>query len=245
MKSISTSELQRLASRWRKLGIGFNVAPAGRTPDVERLLIATASAVQADARLFEMVVSWLIQNARLVAVHRLAAMAQSIREDRDASPALGLMLELAEAHGATRSFGAAVRACVPAREPDALFDIDRRSAATVRLVRDGAVPISVRWGRWIDEFTPHVAALRPLDWIVAHNRAALSKRLTLSDADLSAALVLAESGERLHAAELARRAGISRMQARRSIDRLQLLGHARTSAKSDRSRACRLVELKS
>ncbi len=219
-------QLHRLASNWARLGVGFNVSPARKTPDIEPLIIETSTVVATDARLFQMAVSWITLNAQLIAVHRLGAL---VRTMVDSSP-MGLMLELAASAGANRSLRAAIDACTPASVAAPLFDIDRRSTAAAKLVRDHAMPVSRHWGRWIDEFELHSAAIRSLEWTLKHNRT-LSQRLVLSDADLSAWLVLRDASKPIHAAEIARRAGISRMQALRSTQRLGLLGFASSPKK--------------
>jgi hypothetical protein len=214
-------------SAWARLGVGFNAPMARRTPDVERLLATTARLAPRDARLFEMVATWLAVHAQLVAVRRLGVIAESGMTDDD-SATLGLMLELAAASGAARSFSPGIRCCRRAPSPGPLYETDRQSKASIELVRRHALPNSLRWGRWIDVCDIRPDLIRPLRWIVDRNSSVISERLSLDDADLSVLLALRDAGpaEVVHAAELGRRAGVSRMQASRSLDHLAAIGLA-------------------
>ena len=218
-----------LARDWARLGAMFNVAPAARTPDLERLLLRTARLAGNNAPQWVMAITWLAAYGELVARQRLARLA---REELEAAhqPALGLMLEtvvqLAPRHECR--FRAAIAACAPAAHPGPLLDIDRRNAALASLAEREATALSKHWGVWFGPVALKSDALRPAEWVAAHNPALALRALTGGDLVAS---IMAEArtcrGVFKSEVELARRCGASRPAIREALQKLRLGGYAK------------------
>jgi hypothetical protein len=84
--------MRSVLSRWRSLGVHFDVASARGTPDLERLLLDTASLLPRNARLFHTTVAWLRRHGDAIARHRLRRLIAT-EPDHDALPALALLLD--------------------------------------------------------------------------------------------------------------------------------------------------------
>ena len=222
--------LHSVAARWTRLGAMLNVKAAGRTPDIERLLLDTARVCSAHSRLFVLAASWLALYGDYVARHRLAHL---VRRDLEVEyqSVLGLLLDWARENGVTNGsrFNLAIRACAPAASAQPLFDVERRTPALARLAEQRASSLSRKWGRWTIEFEIRTDAIRPAEWIAEHNPSLVERALTGGDLLAS---VLAECRADAHAiqseAELARRCGASRPAIREAIRRLQLAGRIRS-----------------
>ena len=218
-----------LARDWARLGAMFNVTPAPRTPDLERLILRTARLAGQSAPQWVMAITWLAAYGELVARQRLARLA---REELEAAhqPALGLMLdtvvELAPRHACR--LRAAIDVCMPAGHPGPLLDIDRRNAALASLAEGEATALSKRWGVWFGSVAMKSDALRPAEWVAAHNPALALRALTGGDLVAS---ILAEArtcrGAFKSEVELARRCGASRPAIREALQKLRLGGYAR------------------
>jgi len=234
--------LKLVAARWARLGAMLNVKAASRTPDIERLLLDTARVCSRNSRLFVLAASWLALYGEYVARHRLAHLVRHELED-EYQPALGLLLEWARDHGAVNGsrFNLAIKACAAAATPQPLFDVERRNAPLAALAEQRASALSRRWGRWTIDFEIKSDAIRPAEWIAAHN-SSLGER-ALTGGDLLAS-VLAECHAEPQAiqseAELARRCGASRPAIREALRRLQLAGQIR-SVRQGRSHAIELT----
>ena len=216
--------LQSVVSDWGRLGILFNVPLAERTPDIEPLLIRTAEVLPNHARLLPAVTTWLGHYERMVARHRLAAIAGRI-ERRDVSASLGLLLDLGARISQTDHLSSAIAACRAAATPGPLFLVDRRSEAMSRLARDSACDIALRWGLWTPRPATKTDAIRPASWIVRTNpelrwRAVFGGNLRAS---LLACLKASPAAGRSESA-LAAACGATRKALRDALDHLQLCG---------------------
>jgi hypothetical protein len=189
--------LHSVAARWTRLGAMLNVKAAGRTPDIERLLLDTARVCSAHSRLFVLAASWLALYGDYVARHRLAHL---VRRDLEVEyqSVLGLLLDWARENGVTNGsrFNLAIRACAPAASAQPLFDVERRTPALARLAEQRASSLSRKWGRWTIEFEIRTDAIRPAEWIAEHNPSLVERALTGGDLLAS---VLAECRADAHA----------------------------------------------
>jgi len=88
LRSGGTRRSDMIAAQWCRLGVLFKARPSRQTPDLERLLIDTATYIPDNPPLFVMSVAWLCHYGSLVAKHRLAQMASKL-EDANALAVLG------------------------------------------------------------------------------------------------------------------------------------------------------------
>ena len=215
-----------VVSRWVRLGAMFNASAARQEVDLELLLLDTARCAAANSRLFILAVTWLAKYGNYVARHRLTRLI--IHElEKEHRPTMALMLELARDKNAINShrFNQAIRACGRALDQRPLLEIDRRNAFFMRAAKRNASALSLKWGRWMEDFELKEDALRPASWIVQNNPAMRWRADFKGDLRAS---ILAE----LHAnpdsgkseSELARACGATRAAVIDALGKLELSG---------------------
>lgn len=216
--------LDNLLAKWARLGAGFNIAPAAETPDLERLLLATARHGPQMSRLFIMAATWLNQYGDLVAKSRLKRLilAELAPEHR---PVLALLLDVAHQGTHPPQFQSIIKSIPPATSAGPLFEIERSNERLCERARRHASPISQKWGLWCApiEFKPD--ALRAPRWVMSHNPGFITRADFRGDLRSSILAALkhddnAGDGE----SQLARSSGGSRAQVRNALDNLQLTG---------------------
>jgi hypothetical protein len=233
MELLVKSDLDPILARWTRLGAGFNIEPADRTPDLERLLVDTARHAPEMARLFIMAASWLGLYAPLVAKARLAMLSRCELDD-DQKAALGFLIEASQ-QAATRprlrsiSKGLRQQVSDPSHRPGKpLFLVSRGNPLLAARARQRASALSDRWGLWCDSFELKGDAIRPREWLFSTSPE-LRLRADLQG-DMRASVLAAlhhepdASRSELH---LARLAGGSRSAVRAALDALELAGHVR------------------
>ena len=226
----SRPRLDHVLSKWARLGIGFDIEPARRTPDLERLISDTATIAGESARLVGMAATWLARYAMLVARHRLRAIVLTQLADDDA-PALGLMLESAARFGRTRHFDSVIATCESATKrggtaPRPLFDSQRGWPAIEALADRRASDLSRRWRRWAQDIEFRDDVLRSPTWIMQRNPS-LRRRADLGG-DLRASIlatILHDPTAGDSELELSRRCAATRRAVRLALDQLELAGH--------------------
>lgn len=160
--------LDHLIARWSRAGILFGQRPARTSPDPERLLLATARLIPQSPRLYQHVIAWLSQYDCFIARHRLKRLILDELEPAH-RPALGLILDLAIEHGASRELNKAANECGQLTEPQPLFAIHQTSPLRRDLARRTASPTAIQRGLWAPEIELTLDALRPVNWIIQHN----------------------------------------------------------------------------
>jgi hypothetical protein len=218
-----------IEAAWTRLGAMFNTKAAGRTPDLERLLLETARAAPGNTRLFIMAATWLAEYPQYVAGQRLARLIRDEMETEHLAT-MGYLLEWARQNSSTRRvgrFNRAIAACssmaanTSAATP--LASVDRDNSGFARMARESASALSRKWGRWHDDFQKKLDATRPLEWVAAKNPD-LCKRATLSAAEASLLAELQSRGRIESEVAAARCSGISRPAARKAIATLRGAG---------------------
>lgn len=229
-------EVDRLIAEWTRAGAGFNIEPAGATPDLERLLLDTARCASADSRLFTMAMSWLSMYDRLVARQRLARLVVTELEP-GYRPVLGFLLELAQAGRGGGHFNAVIALCPPAELAGPLFDVDRASPALAARAERRASAESRRWGLWTEELAVKKDAIRPAGWVIDHNP--VFRARADFKGDLRASIVeclRADSASGASESELARACGVTRMAVRAALADLELGGWVQRLTERNRTR---------
>lgn len=165
---MTKSHKNNLAAQWTHAGALFNVSPAHRSPDLERLLLETARQCPGNTRLFTQAVNWLTRWGSLVARHRLRRL---VVEELDfhAQPVLGLLIDAAVELGAPRELRTASELCTPATPARPLFDAYARNPLLQQVAESTASSLSRAWGLWAPPAEVKTDALRPLAWVVANN----------------------------------------------------------------------------
>jgi hypothetical protein len=84
-------QVMPIEPQWTRAGILFDCAMAENSPDLEMLITQTPSALRTNARLFDLVCSWLAVHGQLVNPQRLSVLTGALEGFE--SGALGLILE--------------------------------------------------------------------------------------------------------------------------------------------------------
>lgn len=239
---MNEDKVNRVIAQWVRLGAMFNTSASQREVDLERLLLDTARCAATHSRLFILAVSWLARYGQYVAKHRLAQLIARELEN-EYRQAMGLLLELAREKGARNShrFNRAIEACGRTIDERPLLDVDRRNDFFVQKAKENASALSLKWGRWMEDFALKDDAIRPASWIVKHNRS-LQYRADFKG-DLRAS-ILAELESNSAAgeseSELARACGVTRAALIDALDKLVLSGRIRLEPKMNRMTIRRL-----
>jgi len=223
---MSKNNMNHAVSRWTRLGAMFNVSASRQDVDVERLLLDTARSTAANSRLIILAVTWLAKYGEYVAKHRLAHLIRHELE-KEHQATMGLMLDLAREKGANNShrFNQAIQACGCAVDERPLLDIDRRNNFFIRAAKPNASALSLKWGRWMEDFELKNDAIRPAQWIVKHNRSMRRRADFGGDlrASISAELDTNPAAARSESA-LAQSCGATRTAVRDALQRLEMAG---------------------
>jgi len=217
---------ERLIAQWARAGAMFGLSPADTCPDLERLLIATAARARGDSRLFIMAFTWLCRFGDLVAKHRLRRLIID-QLPREHWPVLGLLFDLVRHQTRSPRFNAVVKTCAQAAlpEPQPLFDVEARLAATHKIVQRDAVEASRTWHLWVRPIELKNDALRAPDWLIEQNPS-WQVRAELKG-DLRASILVELELDPLAGEselELARRTGATRAAVRSALAGLELAG---------------------
>lgn len=240
MKDKATNSIER---QWTRLGVLFNCRPATVTPDLERLLIATASAAAENARLFPLAVTWLVEYGNFVAKHRLKRLVAS-EADEGQRAVLGLIIDSAIEHGAPRDLGFALDACLPVEPARSLFEVHRGSPSFERLAERSASVLSRKWGVLAPAVELKPDAIRPVHWLLSRNVGFADRIVRKGDLRCSILETLArDAGGRIESeSALARLCGATRKAVREALDALVLEG--RVTRGGEESERGQVVELR-
>lgn len=243
MNTTTHNPLSDLEPRWARLGVLFNCPPAPEPPDIERTLLDTARVLPDNPRLFPLVLTWLAAHGSVVARHRLKHLITNELEPEH-QPALGLLLEEAIAHGAPAELRIARDVCRTASHPGPLTAAFRTHPALVRVAESEASPASRRWGVWFPPAQPKPDAVRPAEWIRAHNPSWTPRIIRRGDlrASVLEALRLDLAGSADSTATLAHATAATRLAVRDAVRALEQEGEVRHHPR-EAGRRSRGVEL--
>lgn len=211
----------RILRQWMRLGIMFNVQASDNTPDIENLLVDTASMLQTMPRLLPACVSWLMRYYRLVCRHRLIGMTAKI-QDVETSATLGFLLEIVKEKTQTDHFNIVIKHCTPIQAPRPLFKVDRMSGALAQMAEQKSSLLGVRWGLWCEKVELKEDIIRPLSWVMEQNptlqwRAVFGGNLRASILEILTTDRQAGQSESM----LARRCHATRKAVREALDHLE------------------------
>ena len=215
---------RRVLQQWARIGIMFNVSLSKRTPDLEQLLIDTATVVSGNARLFVMATTWVNRYEKLISKRRLRHMVEE-RLDSESKSILGLMLDISRGGSREKGLMYVMQALQPCDHPQPLFKVDRSNREISRLVKMRASAISRKWNLWTEPITFHPQALRPMKWIYARNPSLRFRAIIRGD--LKVAImewVNHMAGGGTSEAELARLCDATRKATHEAIDHLEFSG---------------------
>ena len=242
---MKADHLDALIQQWTQLGAGFgsesdderHAQSHASTPDLERLLLDTARAAPAMARLFIMAATWLHTYGDLVAKHRLKRLIRDELETEHRAT-LGILLDIAQQGTHPLELESVVKTLAPAAQARPLFDSERAHELLVARVQRYATPISRRWRLWTGPIELKDDAIRPPRWVMRMN----PQLITRADfrGDLRASILASlqfdkDKGAADSELSLARAAGGSRAQIRNALDNLELSGRVKRRPARERS----------
>jgi len=223
---MSRGKINHVIAQWVRLGVMFNTSASKEEVDVERLLLDTARCAAANSRLFILAVTWLVEYGEYVAKHRLAQLILDELEEEHCQT-MGLMLELAKEKGVddTHRFNRAIKACGRGIDQRPLLDVDRRNDFFVHAARQNASALSLKWGRWMEDFALKDDAIRPASWIVEHNQPMRLRADLKGDLRASIMAALQANSHSVESeSELARICGATRSAIAEALKRLEMSG---------------------
>ncbi len=223
---MTTKQANKIERDWARLGVLFGCKPSGATPDLERLLIRTARHCPGNARLFPTVVTWLSKYSEYIARHRLKHLAATELTQSEKA-VLGLIIEEALGHGATKDLQIVAEICLPRVEAGPLSDAQRESPVLAQIAEKHASEASRKWGVWVPPVTLKTDAIRPVEWLLEHNPSYLSRITRKGDLRVSILVSLRQDFPSQTAPSeiaLARSSGATRIAVRKALRSLQLEG---------------------
>lgn len=191
--------MTELRAEWTRLGVGFAGEPAASVIDLEELVLRSADESPRDPRLFWGAASWLARYGDLVDGRRLSWKLGRAK----GRPELAALIVASRCHGLR---GLLTR-CARLPRPRPLFDIVASTPFLENRVRAGALPQFRDWGLLLDEVCLCPDAIRPLSWILRHNRNLLLRAVIGADLKAELLAALLNSSEPQTASELCRRQG--------------------------------------
>ena len=153
---------------WARVGVLFGCEPSRETPDLERLLIDTARKCPDNARLLPLAVTWLVEYGQFVARHRLKRLVQTELEP-EPQAILGLLIEEAVRHGATRELLIVSEECHPLSPAVPLSRVQRDQTSLAHISERRASDVSQKCGVWTPPVEPKPDAVRSVTWLLDHN----------------------------------------------------------------------------
>lgn len=239
-----TGHDDQLERDWARAGILLGCAPSDDSPDLERLLLETARGCHANARLFPLAVTWLAAYGQFVARHRLKRLVVKELEP-EFRAVLGLIIEEAAGHGATRDLLIVCEACEPLKDARPLAAVQRDGGPLSRLAKRRASALSRRWGVWAPAAVLKEDALRPVAWILRQNPGYRGRIIRKGDLRVSILETLRRDvpgGAVASESALARLSGATRTAVRKALASLRLEGEVQmdTARRNERDSPVRL-----
>lgn len=223
---------------WARVGVLFGCEPSRRTPDLERLLLETARKCPDNARLLPVAVTWLVEYGQFVARHRLKRLVQTELEP-EPQAILGLLIEEAVRHGATRELLIVSEECYPLSSPVPLSRVQRDQDSLAHISERRATELSQKWGVWTPPVEPKPDAVRPVAWLLHQNTEYRERVIRKGDLRVSIIETLRRDvpGHSV-ASELAmsRLSGATRAAVRKALDALLLEGVVSVGAAASNQR---------
>lgn len=235
---MNTTQDNIIERDWAQLGVLFGCEPSGETPDLERLLLATARACPDNARLLPVVATWLVEYGGFVARHRLKRLVQDELAPDDQA-ALGLIIDEAVANGATRDLRIVAEVCRPRENPAPLSSVQRDNAGLARIAEKRASEASRQWGAWTPPVTLKRDALRPVSWLLARNPGYRDRIVRKGDLRVSIIETLRRDvpgGTAPSESALTRLSGATRTAVRKALAALELEGEVVVGAEPGNDR---------
>ncbi|MGH7132405.1 MAG: hypothetical protein ACREJO_10720 [Phycisphaerales bacterium] len=232
-----TKTAASLEAQWARVGVLFNCAPAGREPDLERLLLETARGLGGNARLLPLVVTWLVEFNGFVAKHRLKRLAAAELEG-EASAGLGLLLDAAIGAGASAELAVARGVCRPLKAGRPLTEDLRADGRLAGIAERHASGLSRRWGLWTPDVVLKTDAVRPAAWLLSHNPGYAARIIRKGDLRCSILETLRRdmAGRARSESELTRLSGATRTAVRKALAALVLEGEVTVGERKENER---------
>lgn len=237
-------ELTSVEAGWARLGVQLACAPTPDTPDIERLILDSAAAIPANPRLFDLIVTWLVEFHALVAWNRLRRLVASHAHAQDRA-VIGLVLDSARAIGPIGRVTQVTTLCDPLPTPIPLYEVDRASPRFARLAEAGASPLARRWGLLAPESRLRPEAIRPTRWVHDTNPALRDRAVRGGDlrASILVCLRIDTPDHAATKADLARLCAATDAATLKAVARLEHEGAVRViRAQGVRAQLVRLIE---
>jgi hypothetical protein len=204
---------------WRRLGVNFAGASSANTVDVERLVIATASAASTDERLTVCAASWLAAFHDLVDGRRLSELTResSSRTRAYLGAILSLAVESPDGAGRAPQFDTALTHCQPLRRAQAFYDSAECQLSQRAWMQQHSLAPYSRWHLWHDDMSLQRKSLHSLDHLLKVPE--LRSRAVLGPS-IEASCIAHTLTQTTNARALSRTLGVSYAATHAAIERL-------------------------
>ena len=223
---MNTQAYDNVERDWARIGVLFGCEPSREPPDLERLLIDTARKCPDNARLLSLAVTWLVEYGQFVARHRLKRLVQTELEPEPRA-ILGLLIEEAVRHGATRELLIVSEECQPLSPATPLSRVQRDNVSLTHISKRRASDLAQKWGVWTPPVELKPDAIRPVTWLLDQNTEYRERVIRKGDLRVSIIETLRRDvpGHIVASeAALSRLSGATRAAVRKALDALRLEG---------------------
>ncbi len=216
--------LHQLATDWNRAGTMFNAEESSTLPDLEQLLIRTATAAREEPVLMPMAATWLARHGNAIAEDRLAHLIRTRLDPAD-QPGMGLLLDSARQINPRRNFSRALRQCKKSKRAHPLYADYETDPLLIEYARLKSSPLALKWGLYADPIEPKHDAMRARWWVPQSHPMLQFRADCMGDLRVSiVASLLYDEGAGESELALCRACGASRTGLRDALDRLEMAG---------------------
>jgi len=130
------------------MGYGFYDEPAGKSVDLEALILDTCKEINKEPRLFWGALTWVIANGSLINVSRLIALLQGLEE----TSRIGFLFDTALQNKADKKLKSILPYCKKKKKAELFFDLPARFKYLEPEIRREALATGKKWGYYINSF---------------------------------------------------------------------------------------------
>lgn len=224
--AMNSNAFESVERDWARISVLFGCEPSREPPDLERLLVNTARKCPDNVRLLPLAMTWLVEYGQFIARHRLKRLVQTELEP-EPQAILGLLIEEAVRHGATRELLIVSKECHPLSPAVPLSRVQRDNASLAHISERRASELAQKWGVWTPAVEPKPDAIRPVTWLLNRNPEYRERIIRKGDLRVSILETLRRDlpGQAAESeSALARVSGATRAAVRKATGALQLEG---------------------
>jgi DNA-binding transcriptional ArsR family regulator len=142
------TDTENLRKKWARTGCRFAIEPISEDVDLEQLIIDTTQAVPFDPTLLWGMISWIINYADLINIHRL------LRKSALADiPVLGVTCDIAMQNNADKKLHYILNKCTASNPHRILFNVMTETSVAQEHEKTDSLPVFTKWGLYCSTVT--------------------------------------------------------------------------------------------